>query len=82
MKTKRMIGIVAGTALALTAVFSAAVTLGISSALATNIYFVLQGVSWVGLAVSIIAGMGLGATIGTAIYAAVKRMALKQFVQW
>lgn len=62
--------------------FHAALTLGISSGLATNLYYVLQGISWASLAVSIVAGMGLGATVGAAIFAAVKKMALKKFIQW
>lgn len=82
METRRSVGTLSGEGIALDDVFSTAITLGISSGLATNLYFILQRVSWAGLAVSIVAGIGIGAAAGAAIYAAVKRIALKKILKW
>ncbi|NEX78797.1 hypothetical protein G4Z05_07850 [Bacillus thermocopriae] len=60
----------------------AAVTVGISEGLATNIYFALQWVSWGATAASIVASFGLGAVVAHAIWAAVKKQTLKQFIKW
>ncbi len=60
----------------------AIVTIGISEGLATNIYYALQWVSWGATAAAIIASFGLGAVVAQAIWAAVKKYTLKQFIQW
>lgn len=60
----------------------AAVTIGISEGLATNIYFALQWVSWGATAAAIIASFGLGAVVAQVIWQAVKKHTLKQFIQW
>lgn len=61
---------------------NAAVTIGISEGLATNIYFALQWVSWGATAAAIVASFGLGAIVAQTIWAAVKKQALKEFVKW
>ncbi|MGE6590908.1 hypothetical protein ACQKFU_15060 [Bacillus mycoides] len=63
-------------------VHNAAVNIGISEGLATNVYFALQWVSWGATAAGIIAGFGLGALVAQAIWAAVKKQTLKQFIKW
>ncbi|MCK2003760.1 hypothetical protein [Peribacillus frigoritolerans] len=61
---------------------NAAITVGISEGLATNIYFALQWVSWGATAAAIVASFGLGAIVAQAIWAAVKKQTLKQFIKW
>ncbi|MED0714093.1 hypothetical protein P4S80_16745 [Aeribacillus composti] len=60
----------------------AAVNIGISEGLATNIYYALQWVSWGATAAAIVASFGLGALVAQAIWAAVKKQTLKQFIKW
>ena len=62
--------------------YNAAITVGISEGLATNIYFALQWVSWGATAAAIVASFGLGAIVAQAIWAAVKKQTLKQFIKW
>ncbi|GAA2519066.1 MAG: hypothetical protein Q4C90_01845 [Kocuria sp.] len=66
----------------LVALFSATYTLGISSGLATNLYFALNALSWAALAASVVASFGLGTALAGTIYGLAKKWALKQFVQW
>lgn len=67
---------------ALLSVFSAVVTLGISSGLATNLYFALNALAWAGLAASVVASFGLGTAAAGMIFGLAKKWALKKFVQW
>lgn len=60
----------------------AAVSIGISEGLATNLYYALQWVSWGATVAGIVAGFGLGAVVAQAIWAAVKKQTLKQFIKW
>lgn len=69
-------------ALVLGATFAAAANLGISAGLATNLYFVLQGVAWGGTVVGIVAGMGIGAFAAQLVWQAVKRYSLQTFITW
>ncbi|SDC50296.1 circular bacteriocin, circularin A/uberolysin family [Pelagirhabdus alkalitolerans] len=62
--------------------FFAAVNLGISQGLATNVYYALQWVSWGATAAAIISSFGLGALGAQAIWAAVKKWSLNKFVTW
>ncbi|MGV1006115.1 MAG: hypothetical protein ACOYEV_15410 [Candidatus Nanopelagicales bacterium] len=65
-----------------TSTFAMASALGISSGLATNIYFALQWVSWGAAAAAIVGSAGIGAALGVAILAYAKKWALKTFVMW
>ncbi|HRW18631.1 MAG TPA: hypothetical protein P5181_07270 [Dermatophilaceae bacterium] len=80
--TARPVGFAVGAVLALAMTFAAVATLGISSGLATNLYFALQWVSWASIAVSIVASFGIATTLAGLIFGLVKRWALKQFVAW
>jgi len=62
--------------------FSAVITLGISSGLASNLYFALNALAWASLAASVVASFGLGTAVAGTIYGLAKRWALKQFVNW
>ncbi|MGO4858841.1 hypothetical protein [Arthrobacter sp. 2MCAF14] len=62
--------------------FQAAATLGISSALATNIYFALNALSWAAAAAAVVASFGIGAAVAGLVFGLAKKWALKQFVAW
>ena len=62
--------------------FQATVTLGISSALATNIYFALNALSWAAAAAAVVASFGIGAAVAGLVFGLAKKWALKQFVAW
>ena len=81
-KAAKVGGTVAALFVALTVVFQAGASLGISSALATNLYFALNAVSWAALAIGIVASFGIGTAVAGVIFGLVKRWALKQFVAW
>lgn len=61
--------------------FQAAATLGISSGLATNLYFALNALSWAAAA-AVVASFGIGAAVAGLIFGLAKKWALKQFVAW
>lgn len=62
--------------------FSAVTSLGISSGLATNLYFALNALSWAALAASVVASFGLGAALAGTIFGLAKKWALKKFIAW
>ncbi|MGM7778620.1 hypothetical protein ACSVHC_21755 [Arthrobacter sp. KNU-44] len=68
--------------LTISVAFQATVTLGISSALATNIYFALNALSWAAMAAAVVAAFGIGAALAGVLFGLIKKWALKQFVAW
>ena len=62
--------------------FQAAATLGISSGLATNLYFALNALSWAAAAAAVVASFGIGAAVAGLIFGLAKKWALKQVVAW
>lgn len=62
--------------------FQAVATLGISSGLATNLYFALNALSWAAAAAAVVASFGIGAALAGLIFGLAKKWALKQFVAW
>lgn len=62
--------------------FQAVATLGISSGLATNLYFALNALSWAALAAGIVASFGIGTALAGTIFGLAKKWALKKFVAW
>ncbi|MDF9625903.1 MULTISPECIES: hypothetical protein [Bacillus] len=62
--------------------FQAMTTLGVSEAVATNLYFALNVIGWGATAAAIVSSAGLGAVAAQAIWAAVKKKTIKQFVKW
>lgn len=81
-KAVKVGGATAALFVALSVVFQAAATLGISSGLATNLYFALNALSWAALAAGIVASFGIGTAIAGLIFGYAKRWALKKFVAW
>ncbi|MGP0224415.1 MULTISPECIES: hypothetical protein [unclassified Paenarthrobacter] len=66
----------------LSVAFQAVATLGISSGLATNLYFALNALSWAAAAAAIVASFGIGTALAGLIFGLAKKWALKQFVAW
>lgn len=62
--------------------FSAVASLGISSGLATNLYFALNAISWAALAASVVASFGLGTFLAGTLFGLAKKWALRKFVAW
>lgn len=62
--------------------FQAVATLGISSGLATNLYFALNALSWAAAAAAVVASFGIGAAVAGLVFGLAKKWALKQFVAW
>lgn len=62
--------------------FNAFAALGANAALATSVYYALNVIGWGVMAASIVSSFGLASIGGYAVWAAVKKMALKQFVKW
>lgn len=62
--------------------FQAVTTLGISSALATNLYFALNALSWAAAAAAVVASFGIGAAVAGLVFGLARKWALKQFVAW
>lgn len=58
------------------------INFGIGGGLGTYIYWTLNGVAWVGTAMAILGGLGLGAVAAQAIWAMVKKVSLKVFLKW
>ncbi|MDI2022234.1 hypothetical protein ACFUOZ_08130 [Paenarthrobacter sp. NPDC057355] len=81
-KAAKVGGVTAALFATLSVVFQAVATLGISSGLATNLYFALNALSWAALAAGIVASFGIGTALAGVIFGLVKRWALKQFVAW
>ena len=71
-----------GVFVTLTVAFQAGVTLGLSSALATNVYFALSVLAWAGAAAAIVSSFGIGAALAGTVFGLVKGWALKKFVAW
>jgi len=66
----------------LSVAFQAVATLGISSGLATNLYFALNALSWAAAAAAVVASFGIGAAVAGLIFGLARKWALKQFVAW
>lgn len=81
-KVAKMGGATLALFLSISVAFQATVTLGISSALATNIYFALNALSWAAMAAAVVASFGIGAAAAGLIFGLAKKWALKQFVAW
>ncbi|MFW0773415.1 hypothetical protein ACLRGI_09610 [Paenarthrobacter nitroguajacolicus] len=62
--------------------FQAVATLGISSGLATNLYFALNALSWAAAAAAVVASFGIGTAVAGLVFGLAKKWALKQFVAW
>ncbi|PTI91545.1 hypothetical protein [Staphylococcus simulans] len=62
--------------------FNAATAMGLNAATATSVYYALNIIGWGVTAASIVASFGLASIGAYTIWAAVKKMALKQFIKW
>ncbi|MEW9183496.1 hypothetical protein AB2553_24690 [Bacillus mycoides] len=62
--------------------FQAITTLGVSEVVATNLYYALNVIGWGATAAAIVSSAGLGAVAAQAVWAAVKKKTIQQFVKW
>lgn len=81
-KPRVVLALLGGVGAAGITAFSAVTSLGISSGLATNLYYALNAISWAALAASIVASFGLGTALAGTIFGLAKKWALKKFVAW
>ena len=81
-KVIKMGGVTLAFFITISVAFQATVTLGIFSALATNIYFALNALSWAAAAAAVVASFGIGAAVAGLVFGLAKKWALKQFVAW
>ncbi|MBT8159931.1 MULTISPECIES: hypothetical protein [Arthrobacter] len=78
----KMGGVAAAFFISVSVAFQATATLGISSALASNLYFALNFLSWAAAAAAVVASFGIGAAVAGLVFGLAKRWALRQFVAW
>ncbi|PEM15268.1 hypothetical protein COI51_12755 [Bacillus toyonensis] len=83
MSEKKVLGLTSAAILGTLGVgFQAIATLGVSEVVATNLYYALNVIGWGATAAAIVSSAGLGAVAAQAIWAAVKKKTIQQFVKW
>ena len=82
LKIAAFIAISALAVLLIGPLFNAATAMGLNAATATSVYYALNVIGWGVTAASIVASFGLASIGAYSVWAAVKRMALKEFVKW